>query len=102
MPHPDPPDGSLISHCSFSACRISTVTIGKQVERGGTGMAMPRQLTPIPDREHSLPGRDREMPVPEKHLVLGTPMEGPWPEGMREATFGMGCFWGAEKYFWQV
>jgi len=65
-------------------------------------MAMPRQLTPIPDREHSLPGRDREIPVAEKHLVLGTPIKGPWPEGMREATFGMGCFWGAEKYFWQV
>jgi peptide-methionine (S)-S-oxide reductase len=42
------------------------------------------------------------MRVPEKHLVLGTPMEGPWPEGFRAASFGMGCFWGAEKFLWKV
>lgn len=57
----------------------------------------------IPTAEEALPGRtDRRMRVPEKHLVLGTPMEGPWPEGYRAASFGMGCFWGAEKFLWKV
>ena len=57
----------------------------------------------IPTPEEALPGRTaRRMRVPEKHLVLGTPMEGPWPEGYKAASFGMGCFWGAEKFLWKV
>ncbi len=57
----------------------------------------------IPTPEEALPGRtDRRMRVPEKHLVLGTPMEGPWPEGYKAASFGMGCFWGAEKFLWKI
>jgi peptide-methionine (S)-S-oxide reductase len=51
----------------------------------------------------ALPGRtDRRMQVPEKHLVLGTPMQGPWPEGYKMATIAMGCFWGAEKFLWKI
>lgn len=51
----------------------------------------------------ALPGRtDRQMMVPEKHLVLGTPMVGPWPEGFEKATVAMGCFWGAEKFLWKI
>jgi len=42
------------------------------------------------------------MAVAENHVVLGTPLKGPWPEGVREAVFGMGCFWGAERIFWQA
>ena len=54
-------------------------------------------------RENALPGRtDQTMPVPEKHHVLGTPLKGPWPTGMVTAVFGMGCFWGAERLFWQL
>ena len=53
-----------------------------------------------PDR--ALPGRDEPMPVPERHFVLGTPLQPPFPEGLVSAQFAMGCFWGAEKEFWQV
>jgi peptide-methionine (S)-S-oxide reductase len=51
----------------------------------------------------ALPGRPRRLfPVPAKHEVLGGPMEPPFPEGTSTATFGMGCFWGAERKFWQL
>jgi len=48
----------------------------------------------------ALAGRVELMPVPEEHFVLNTPLAPPWPEGMEEACFGMGCFWGAERLFW--
>jgi len=53
--------------------------------------------------ENALPGRtDQTMPVPEKHFVLDAPLTPPWPDGMHTAVFGMGCFWGAERKFWQA
>ena len=42
------------------------------------------------------------MPVPARHEVLGTPLKGPFPDGIETAIFGMGCFWGAERIFWQL
>jgi peptide-methionine (S)-S-oxide reductase len=60
-----------------------------------------KKLT-LPDPEEALVGRVEGMTVPEKHAVLGTPLQGPWPEGLEVAYFGMGCFWGAEELFWQV
>ena len=54
------------------------------------------------DPADALPGRDEQMPVPERHEVLGTPLKGPFPEGIQTAVFGMGCFWGAERIFWQA
>jgi peptide-methionine (S)-S-oxide reductase len=61
--------------------------------------ADPAKLTmPAPDA--ALPGRPEPMPVPDRHAVLGTPLAGPLPSGAREAYFGLGCFWGAEKGFW--
>ncbi len=58
-----------------------------------------RLVTP----EEALPGRDhRIFPVPATHAVLGTPLEGPWPEGTEVMFFGMGCFWGAEKKLWRL
>jgi peptide-methionine (S)-S-oxide reductase len=50
----------------------------------------------------ALPGRTTEMSVSDRHTVLGTPLRGPWPQGLEVAYFGMGCFWGAERLFWQV
>src|SRR5579863_15696 len=52
--------------------------------------------------EDALPGRDEPMRVPERHVVLGTPLEPPFPDDMEQLVVGMGCFWGAERVFWQA
>ncbi|MEZ5115264.1 MAG: peptide-methionine (S)-S-oxide reductase MsrA [Candidatus Nanopelagicales bacterium] len=53
--------------------------------------------------EEALPGRAvRPFAIPSVHAVLGTPLEGPWPEGMKHLYVGLGCFWGAEKRFWRL
>src|SRR5436309_8443460 len=54
------------------------------------------------DPERALPGRDAEIPVPERHEVLGTPLKPPFPEGYESVVLGLGCFWGAERLFWQL
>jgi peptide-methionine (S)-S-oxide reductase len=59
--------------------------------------------TQLPTVATALRGRtDRPFPVPERHAVLGTPLEGDVPEGFAVAVFGLGCFWGEEKTFWQL
>src|ERR1700722_1002509 len=55
-----------------------------------------------PAPAEALPGRSEKIAVPPRHAVLGTAMEAPFPPGMRMAIFAMGCFWGAEKKFWEV
>ena len=52
--------------------------------------------------EDALPGRPDPIPVPDRHFVLGTPLKPPFPEGLQTAVVGMGCFWGAERIFWQA
>jgi peptide-methionine (S)-S-oxide reductase len=54
------------------------------------------------DPASALPGRERAMDVPALHDVLGTPLKPPFPDGFEQAVFGMGCFWGEEKVFWEA
>jgi peptide-methionine (S)-S-oxide reductase len=56
----------------------------------------------LPTPEEALPGRATLMPVPDRHFVNGNPLKPPFPTGMELALFGMGCFWGAERKFWQL
>jgi peptide-methionine (S)-S-oxide reductase len=56
----------------------------------------------IPSKTEALPGRSDRMPVPAKHFVNGNRLEAPFPDGLERAMFGMGCFWGVERKFWQL
>ncbi|MGR8921956.1 MAG: peptide-methionine (S)-S-oxide reductase MsrA [Gammaproteobacteria bacterium] len=61
-----------------------------------------RKAPEMPRPEDALPGRDTPMPVPARHFVLDAALAPPYPEGLALALFGLGCFWGAEKQFWQT
>src|SRR5947209_8786416 len=61
-----------------------------------------RKKLEIPAPEQCLPGRAIKMPVPERHHVNGHALEGPYPAGLEQAVFGLGCFWGAERKFWEA
>src|SRR5262250_3331825 len=61
-----------------------------------------KKLNKLLPPQSTLAGRAQSMPVPEKHFVNGHPLKAPFPAGMEQAVFGMGCFWGAERLFWQL
>jgi peptide-methionine (S)-S-oxide reductase len=61
-----------------------------------------RKRAEMPDAGKALPGRPDPIPTAERHFVNGRALQGPYPEGLRRAVFGLGCFWGAERKFWTV
>ena len=65
-------------------------------------MLFSRDKTSRVEPDQALPGRPDAMTVPERHYVLDTPLKPPFPAGLEQAVFGMGCFWGAERIFWQA
>jgi peptide-methionine (S)-S-oxide reductase len=65
-------------------------------------MALFRRKSDMPAADAALPGRDTPVKVPETHFVNGHRIVPPFPAGLREAVFGLGCFWGAERIFWQL
>jgi peptide-methionine (S)-S-oxide reductase len=66
------------------------------------GFMLREKKVRMPAPDEALPGRVEPMAVPDTHHVLGRPLQGPFPAGLQQAVFGMGCFWGAEKKFWAL
>jgi peptide-methionine (S)-S-oxide reductase len=58
--------------------------------------------TRMPSKDSALPGREAAMPVPDTHFVSGARLQPPFPDGLERAVFGLGCFWGAERKFWEL
>ena len=65
-------------------------------------MLFAKKSLELPTAETALPGRPDPIPTERSHFVNGRPLKGPYPEGTRLAQFGMGCFWGVERVFWQL
>ena len=65
-------------------------------------MFFARKSLEIPTPQTALKGRPEPIPTSERHIVNGRPLKGPWPEGTETALFGLGCFWGAERKFWEL
>jgi len=65
-------------------------------------MLFMRKTTALPSATEALPGRATPIPTAKRHFVNGHPLQPPWPEGLQQAVFGLGCFWGAERKFWEL
>src|SRR5919197_5002281 len=70
--------------------------------RSYPGDVLFRHKTEMPTPDRALPGREEEMPVPAEHFVSGRALKPLFPDGLQTAVFGMGCFWGAERKFWEA
>jgi len=66
------------------------------------GLFTPRKKLEMPAPENALPGRDEPIRTARQHYVNGQPLKGPYPPGIQTVIFGMGCFWGAERLFWEM
>jgi len=75
---------------------ISSLRFCRQLDMGW------EQKLRIPEKNEALPGRSEQMPVTNRHFVNGNPILGPFPPGLAEVELGMGCFWGAERRFWET
>ena len=82
--------------------RVVAARVTNRPCRYRRNMLFTRKSHAMPAPEDTLPGRPGAMPITEHHVVLGTSLEPPFPEGIETAIFGMGCFWGAERLFWQL
>lgn len=71
-------------------------------QTGVTMLWMHKKSTEMPGPKDALPGRADPLPVDDRHFVNGHPIKPPFPEGMQQAIFGLGCFWGAERTFWKL
>jgi peptide-methionine (S)-S-oxide reductase len=65
-------------------------------------MLFMRKTTALPTAAEALPGRETPIPTASRHYVNGAPIQPPYPEGLEQAVFGLGCFWGAERKFWEL
>jgi peptide-methionine (S)-S-oxide reductase len=65
-------------------------------------MFFSRKSLEMPAPGQALPGRPKPIPTADKHFISGHPLKGPYPDGMQKAMFGLGCFWGAERKFWEI
>jgi peptide-methionine (S)-S-oxide reductase len=77
-------------------------TLGESTPQEIFAMALLRKKTTLPEVTEALPGRSTPLEVPQMHYVNGHRIVPPFPAGLREAVFGLGCFWGAERLFWQL